>query len=215
MASTDRVIRDSQSAIGADVVTTKYGTNIVFRNYLVDRPAHTQKLRAAEAVLDITIVVAKPVRRVWPVFANFNLWMNRFGYIWDEVPAEKENDFAYLGNVGTSNDLKYGTQGAKTKYVVRKVIKEQLIYFDSFPYRLRDRDVVFTGHNLMSMREANGQTEISIFMEHTWYSETATLEDLRAEARTVMFDDAVAFWRDYFIPDLISLIDVGDAASPV
>lgn len=208
MVEANSVIRGSQPAIGADVVTIRHGANVVFRNYLVDRPAHTEKLRAAEAVLDISVTVAKPVRDVWPVFCDFNSWMNRFGYVWDEVPANKENDYAYLGNVGTSNDLKYGAQ-TKNQYVIRKVIQEQLICFDSFPYQVPDRDVVFTGHNLMSMREADGKTQISIFMEHTWYSETVRLEELRAEARKVMFEDAVAFWRDYFIPDLLSLIGTG------
>lgn len=200
----------AESAIGTDIVTIKHGDNVSFRSYLVDRPAPSERLRAAEAALDITITVARPVSAVWPVFSNFNLWMSRFGYVWDDgVPAEKENGFATLRNAVAAKDLAYGAEGSTNRYVVRKVVKEQLILFDSYPYRPKDKDLVFTGHNLMSLNEAGGKTTISVFMEHTWYSETLPLEALRAEGRKLMFEDGVAFWRDYLIPDLLAGIAAG------
>jgi len=205
--------QENESAIGADVVITSHGTNVVFRNYMVDRPAHTKNLRAVEAITDISMKVSHPVRRVWPVFKNFDLWMNRFGYAWDGLPADNENNYVYLRNTGASNDLKYGSDGSRTKYVVRKVIPEQLIYFDSVPVPLVDKNGLWTGHNLMSMKEENGQSVISIFMEHTWYSETMTIEELRAEARWAMFEASVVFWQNYFIPDLTSLIETGKVAA--
>jgi hypothetical protein len=202
-------IEPNSSAIGCDIVTVNTVPNVVFRNYTVDRPAHTPALKSVESVLEVTVTVPHPVSKVWPIFVDFNKWMNRFGYIWQGVPGENEDRFVLIANSGASNNIKYGSQGQQNKYVVRKVIKEQLMYFDSLPYKLLDKDAVFTGHNLMSMREFNGQTAISIFMEHTWHSETVTLEELRVEARRVMFDDALAFWRDYFIPDLIAAIEAG------
>ncbi len=202
-----------QSSIGNDVVISRPSENVFFRSYLVDRPGHTRKLRAAEAVLDIGIKLPHPVRTVWPVFKDFNLWMNRFGYMWYGLPAERENQFVYLGNTGAENEMSYGSDGSRTRYVVRKVIPEQLIYFDSLPLPLVGRDGVWTGHNLMTLRESAGHTEISIFMEHTWYSETIPIEDLRSEARGIMFETAVGFWRDYFIPDLVSLIEKGKSAA--
>jgi hypothetical protein len=198
----------NESAIGTEGVTVKYGP-AEYRSYLVDRPTLTQSLRGAEGVLDITIKIAHSVQEVWPIFINFNLWMNRFGYVWDSVPAENADRFVTLGNVGTANNLNFGLDGSRNRYVVRKVVKEQLIYFDSLPLRLTDVDARVTGHNVMFLREVNGQTEISVFIEHTWYSETMNLEDLRAEARKLMFVDAVAFWRDYFVRDLVSLIETG------
>jgi len=200
-------------AIGNDVVATKHGDNVVFRNYLVDRPGHTKGLRAAEAVLEVLITLPYPVGKVWPVFKNFNAWMNRFGYVWDGLPAEKENDFVYLGNTGSSNDMSYGSDGSRTKYVVRKVVPEQLIYFDSLPLPLVGKDGVWTGHNLMSLHGKDGITEISVFMEHTWHSETMTIEELRAEARAIMFGAALEFWRDYFVPDLTCLLKTGKTAT--
>lgn len=205
---------ESEAAIGTDIVTTKHGPNIEFRTYLVERPAHTQTLLAVEAATDISMILPQPLRKVWPVFANFNLWMNRFGYVWDGLPAENENGFVYLRNTAASNDLSYArTDKSRTKYVVRKVIPEQLIYFDSLPLPLADKDGLWTGHNLMSLKDDNGKTRISIFMEHTWYSERMSIEDLRAEARGAMFDAVVAFWRDYLIPDLISQIERGKIAA--
>jgi|ERR1700722_8414739 len=195
------------SSIGTDVVSTRHGSNVVFNNYLVDRPAPAQYLRAVEAVLEVNISVAHSVRRVWPIFKNFNLWMNRYGYVWEGLPADNENRFVYLGNTGASNDSAYGSDGSKTKYVVRKVVPEQLIYFDSFPCPLVGKNGLWSGHNVMSLYEQDGRTCISVFMEHTWYSEIMTIEALRAEAREIMFTTAVNFWRDFFIPDLLSQIE--------
>lgn len=205
----------AEPAIGTDVVTISHGDNVVFVNYVVERPAHTPQLKAVEAVLEVRLSVPHPVRRVWPVFIDFNAWMNRFGYVWEFLPAKRENQYAYLGNIGTANDIKYATE-TRTKYVVRKVIPEQLIYLDSVPLPIAGKDGVWSGHNVMSLREQDGRTEISVFMEHTWYSPTMSLGELRAEARGIMFDIAVAFWRDYFVPDLLSLIETGkvSAAGP-
>lgn len=202
---TDNTIQENESAIGTDVVTVRAG-KALFRSYLVDRPSPAQRFHAVEAVLEITLTVAQPVRKVWPIFKNFNAWMNRFGYVWDELPAENENRFVHLRNAKVP-------ASPRNRYLVRKAVQEQLVYFDSFPYRLGANDSVFTGHNLMSVRDDHGQTEISIFMEHTWYSQTVKVDELRAEARKLMFEDAVAFWRDYFIPDLVSLIETGKVAT--
>lgn len=195
------------SAIGDDVVITRHRDNVVFRNYLVERPAHTQSLRSVEAVLEVTIDLPHPARRVWPVLKNSNLWMNRFGYEWDGIPADNEDKFVSLGNTGAANDLKYGTQGHRTQYVVRKVVPGLLIYQESLPIRMLDKDGVWSGHNLTSLREESGKTIVNVFMEHTWFSESMSLDELRAEARGAMFGSAVGFWRDYFIPDLVALIE--------
>jgi hypothetical protein len=203
-------MQQNRSAIGTDVVVTRHGDNVTFRNYLVERTAHTASLRSVEAVLEISIVVAHPARRVWPVLKNSNLWMKRFGYEWDGIPGDNENNYISLGNTGSANDLKYGTGGHRTVYVVRKVIPEQLIYQDSLPIRMLDKDCVWSGHNLTSLREDSGRSTINVFMEHTWFSESLSLEALRNEARGAMFGSAVGFWRDYFIPDLLSLIDASE-----
>lgn len=197
------------SAIGTDVVVTRHGDNVVFRSYVIERPAHTKSLRSVEAMLEVTILVPYPARRVWPYVKNANLWMHRFGYEWDGIPADNEDRFVSLGNTGSANDLKYGTGGNRTQYVVRKVIPEQLIYQDSLPIRMLDKDAVWSGHNLTSLKEENGQTMINVFMEHTWFSETLSTEELYQEAKGAMSGAAVGFWRDYFIPDLLSLIETG------
>jgi len=206
------VSRERESAIGTDIVTIDQGKGVVFRNYVVDRPTPSKALRAVEAVLDVDINVPHPVKKVWPVFKDFNSWMNRFGFLWDDLPADMENRYVYAANSGT-NDLKYGLDGHKTAYVIRKVIPGQLIYFDSLPMAIPERDGTWSGHNVMSLEEVEGDTRISIFMEHTWYSDRMSIEDLRKEARGAMFDSAVPFWRDYFVPDLLSLIERGQVAA--
>src|SRR6266576_2623121 len=89
---------NDESAIGTNVMLLAPRPNTSIRYYLIDRPAHTKTLRATEAVLDISIALAHPVRMVWPIFKDFNLWMNRFGFVWDGLPAENENGFVYLEN---------------------------------------------------------------------------------------------------------------------
>jgi hypothetical protein len=130
--------------------------------------------------------------------------------------ADNEDGFVYLANKAGANDLKVGSDGSRTKYVVRKVVPEHLIYFDSLPLAIVGKDGVWTGHNVMSLREREGRTEVSVFMEHTWYSETVSIEELRADAKKVL-EGGIAFWRDYFIPDLLSLVEArplsaGDAS---
>jgi len=197
----------NESAIGHDLVVTKHGEHVTFRNYLIERPAHTERLHCVEAVLDVTIQTVFPARQVWPILKDANLWMRRFGYEWDGIPADHEDHYISLGNTGSANNMKYGSGGHRTVYVVRKVIPEQLIYQDSLPIRMIDKDGVWSGHNLTSLREHEGRTTINVFMEHTWFSETLSLDELRQEARGAMFGSAVAFWREYFIPDLLALIE--------
>lgn len=196
-----------ESAIGTEVVTMEHGPNALFRSYFVERPAHTRQLRAAEAVLEVTVKVPHPARQVWPIFTNPNLWMKRFGYVWDSLPVDNENNYVYLGNTGAANDLSYGTGDHKTRYVVRKVIPEQLIYLESLPLAVVGKDCVWSGHNLLTLSAEEGMTKVCSFMEHTWYSETIGIDELRAEARSVMFGSAVGFWRDYFIPDFLALFE--------
>jgi hypothetical protein len=201
--------RKDEGAVGNAVVLKSHGPNVSFKFYSVDRAGHTPRLRAAEIALDMSITLAQPARAIWPVFKDFNLWMNRFGYLWDGVPADSEDGFVSLRNRAGANELKW-QEGSRVQYVVRKVVPERLIYFDSQPTPIAGKDGVWTGHNLMSLYEEGGNTKIVIFMEHTWYSETMSIEELRAEAKTVL-DGGVLFWRDYFIPDLISAVD---SASP-
>jgi len=196
------------TAIGTEVSIERSGPSM-FRSYVVERPTPASDLHAVEGVLDVSVKLSYPAKKVWPVFKNFDSWMNRFGYVWQGLPADNENNYVYLGNSLAANDLKYGSGGSTNTYIVRKVIEEKLLYFDSLPYKVLDKDSMFTGHNLMTLNEEGGQTEISIFMEHTWYSKTMELKSIEAEARQIMCVAVPAFWRDYFIPDLISLVESG------
>jgi hypothetical protein len=194
----------------SSVVVSSRAPNVVFRYDLVDRRAHTDRLCAAEISLDVSITVAHPVSKVWPVFADFNRWQSRFGFVWDGLPEGNEGNSIYLSNTPGANTLNYDLDGARTEYIVRKVVPESLIYFDSLPESVEGKDCVWTGHNVMSLTEERGQTRITIFMEHTWYSETMSVEDLRAEAKGVL-DSGLDFWREYFIPDLIAAVESGSA----
>jgi len=197
---------NDEAAVGSGIVFSEHGPNILFKSYRADRPAQGERLRASEIALDVSITVPHPAKRVWAIFKDFNLWMSRFGYVWDAgVPADKEDSFVYLSNRPGANDVPW-EDGARIKYIVRKVVPERLIYFDSLPAPIANKDGVWTGHNVISLYEENKQTKIAIFMEHTWYSETMSIEELRAEAKGEL-DGGLGFWRDYFIPDLMCAVE--------
>jgi len=205
--------RKEEEAVGKGVVVVDVGPSARFKFYMVDRPAPSNRLRAAEIALEVSITFERPVHTVWPIFKDFNLWMSRFGYVWDAgVPADNEDDVVYLSNRPGANDVPW-EDGARVKYIVRKVVPERLIYFDSLPAPIANKDGVWTGHNVISLYEENKQTKIVIFMEHTWYSETMSIEELRAEAKGEL-DGGLGFWRDYFIPDLISAVGSNSGTLP-
>src|SRR5689334_3609491 len=119
---------DEEAAVGKGGITVIEIPNASIRYYLADRAGHTKKLSAAELVFDVSITLHRSIGEVWPIFKDFNLWMSRFGFIWDGIPADKENGFVFLGNRVGANDLKVGSDGTRTRYIVRKVIPERLIY---------------------------------------------------------------------------------------
>ena len=192
--------------LGSGVTNIDVPPNAIFKVYTADRPAPTPRLRATENVIDVSITLAYPVKQVWPIFKEFDLWMNRFGYYWDGVPANNEDNIVSLVNKPGANDYKYSKNGAQPRYIVRKVIPEQLIYFDALPCPLPDIDGTWTGHTVVSLREEAGQTKITFFMEHTLYSDTVGLDVLCAEVKQGL-PNIIAFWRDYFVRDLNQAID--------
>ena len=193
--------------VGSGVVLTTPSPNMSFKTYLADRPGPLGRSWGAELAFDVTITVDHPVRRVWEVFKDFNRWMGRFGYEWDGIVGEREDEFVYLGNRAGANSLAW-QEGLSIKYVVRKIVPERLIYLDSLPAPIEDpsKKGFWEGHNLMMLHEEGNRTKIVIFIEHTFYSETMSLEELRAEAKG-WADTGVAFWRNYFIPDLIAAVE--------
>lgn len=193
--------------VGSGLVISDAAPNAQFKYYVADRPGHTTRLRAAEIVLELTLIFAHPLPWVWSVFKDFDLWMNRFGYFWSSVPANNEYRYVYLHDKPWPNDLNPSSGVPPTRYIVRRVIPERIIYFDSLPEPIGDgKDGVWTGHNVMSLYEEHGRTTIAIVMEHTWYSETMSIEELRAEAKVVL-DSGLVFWRDYFIADLNAAVE--------
>jgi hypothetical protein len=199
---TETVHRKDEGAVGKGVVLGNPLPNMASKCYLADRQGHSSRIRAAELVVEYTITIPHPVRVVWPIFRNFNLWQSRFGYIYDSVPTE--DSFMSL-TVRTKPGVLEWEEGRVT-YVVRKVVPERLIYMDNEPSPFPGKDCVWTGHNVMSLYEEGGITKILIFMEHTFSSETMSIQELRAETKG-MVDSGLVFWRDYFVPDLVSAVE--------
>jgi hypothetical protein len=207
------VDQKNDGPVGSGVVLSKPSPNMSFKTYLADRPGPLGRSWGAEMAFDVTMTLPYPVGRVWEVFKDFNRWMGRFGYEWDGILGNKEDNFVSLGNKPGANDLKW-QDGLRIKYIVRKVVPERLIYLDSPPAPIEDpsKNGFWEGHNLMMLHEEGKRTKIVVFIEHTFYSETMSLEELRAEAGG-WAESGVAFWRDYFIPDLFAAVEAHSRAA--
>lgn len=195
-----------EAPTGSGVEFRDAGPNARFKFYTSVRPGPIAGLRAVEIVLDVTIIIDRPVRAVWPVFKDFDRWMGRYGFVWHGLPAHNEDRYVHA-----SSDADTTSGVPPTRYIVRRVIAERLIYFDSLPMPIGGgKKGVWTGHNVMCLHEESGCTTISIFMEHTWYSESMTVEELRREAKAAL-DEGLVFWDAYFIPDLCACVELEDA----
>jgi hypothetical protein len=198
----NREYQKHDGPVGDGVLLRKAGPELLIKQYFADRPGHTDRAQAAELVVDITLKVSHPVADVWPVFKDFNRWMGRYGLLWDKTPADHEDGYVSLGGSG---DLR-AEERARSIYIVRKVIPGQLIYFDSQPLPLEGKEGVWTGNNIFSLHQVGTHSVLNFYMEHTCYSETLGIEELRTWGREVVASGLV-FWCDYFVPDLIAAVE--------
>jgi len=190
---------ETQSGMGSERTTIRHGKNVDFTSYLVERDMPIEGLSAVEATVDVSLRFALPVATVWPVFKDWNSWMSRYGYRWTSNPADEENNIVYLESSSGTN---FGTG---IPYVVRRVVPKHLIYLESLPQFLATGDGFWSGHNVASLREEGEETLITVYMEHTFFSQELPLEELRRIASELMFEKgAIGFWREYFVPDLES-----------
>ena len=190
-----------ESGVGTDLGMIKHGPH-EFAKYLVDRPMPVKGLLASEATVAVRMTFSRPVKEVWRVMRDFNLWHNRYGYQWSGVIGDEENNIVYLSN-------KRGTGfGTKIPYVVRRVIPEKLIYQESLPHPFADNSGFWSGHNVLSFWEEKGTTRVTVYMEHTFFSQQLRMDELRKVASDLMFENGgIGFWREFFIPDLETLIE--------
>jgi len=187
-----------KSAMGPNVVTAGYGDNVVIKSFVVERPTVIKGLSAIEGVIEISWRIPRPARDVWVYLKDSNSWQNRYGYYWDGIVGDEEGYIVHLSD-------KTNHYGAGIPYFVRKVVPERLIYLESPWLPTAQQDGAWSGHNVIALDERNGESLIAIFMEHTWQSQAQSVESLRQTVQAAV-DAAMTFWREYFIPDLESLV---------
>jgi hypothetical protein len=159
--------------------------------------------------LSAMCVIDRPVKEVWPVYKDFNLWQNSYDHHYSGVVGDLE---------GQTFSLRIG-EFEIPGYRVIRVIPEYLIVFDQLiPEKWPD---IFPGLGLVSpgfmsfgLDEYEGETHIAVFMEHasvmarTQDIETTTEDDAIGPWRPMM-TDGVRKWRDVFIPNLKELVYEG------
>jgi hypothetical protein len=186
------------SVADTDIVTVQHSPNVLLKCHVVDRVPGFDGASAVEGVIEVNWKIPRGVREVWRHFKDFNSWQNRYGYYYDGVMGDEEGYIVHMSD-RTNN------YGLNIPYLVRKAVPEQLLYLESQPYPFIDKSGTWSGHNVMTLQERDGETFITIFMEHTWQSQTRTVEDLRHIVQGAV-DAAVKFWREFFIPDLEALV---------
>jgi len=186
------------SILGGEVVhkrlndRTSMTTNVVARDYSANG------VSAAEAVLDVSWKVTKPISAVWGKFKDFNSWQNQHGYYWDGIVGAEEGNFVFMSD-------KVSSYGVGIRYAIRKVITNQLIYLESLPLPYGESGGSWSGHNVICFSVDNADTHVSIYMEHTWQSAKANIEELLGVAKSAV-DAAVGFWSLSFIPKLEEIL---------
>jgi hypothetical protein len=195
-----------KSATASNIVTVRHSPNVVIKSFVVERPTVIKGMSAVEGVIDISWKIPRPAREVWVHVKDSNSWQNRYGYYWDGVVGDEEGHIVHLSD-------KTNHYGAGIPYLVRKVVPERLIYLESPLLPTVQQNSAWSGHNVIALDEREGQTLIAIFMEHTWQSQEEPVAQLRAVVQGAV-DAAMVFWREYFIPDLESLVLKSSARAP-
>lgn len=146
---------------------------------------------------------------VWPIFRDWNQWMNSYGYFWPGVLAETYS----------SEDLDLGTQlyhltvrlegepeFQAGPYVTVRVIPEHLLV--QFQPILADgpHNGLSNGFHVFMLNDQGDKTLITANMEHATRTTGKTEEEALAEL-VEFAPKGLAFWRDIFIPNLKRLVN--------
>jgi len=155
--------------------------------------------------LSCMCVVDRPVREVWPLYKDFNLWQSSYDHHYSGVVGDLE---------GKTFTLRIGDVQIPGYRVIRS-IPEYLIVFDQpptddLPDAFPGLGIVSPGFMSFGIDEYEGRSEIAVFMEHasvmarTADIDATTEEDAIGPWRP-MLTDGVRKWRDVFIPNLKEL----------
>jgi hypothetical protein len=168
----------------------------------------------AGVTLSVMCVVDRPVREVWPVYKDHNLWQNSYDYYYSGVVGDLEGQTFTLGGSPTEPT-------SNPPYEVLRVVPEYLVVFHQPSVGQWPVNSVMPGHGIVSpgvmsfgVDEYAGQSHIAVFMEHS--SVMALPDEIAAMTEDdvigpwrEMLVDGVRKWRDIFIPNLKELVYEG------
>jgi hypothetical protein len=162
----------------------------------------------AGSLLSVAFTVDAPAARVWPVFSDFNLWQNGYGYYYSAVAGEHEGRILRLAlEPDTSNG---------NEYLVERVIPEHTIVMSQpvtadgaggYP----GAGGVSPGYHVFTLTERPGSTFATVMMQHAAIMAPPpvppelTAEEVLASWRE-MVADGLPKWRDVFVPTLKQLV---------
>jgi hypothetical protein len=202
MGTKTEIKKTRLSILGKDVVRTRLNERVSLTSNVVERDFSANGVSAAEAVLEVSWRIDRPLPLVWEKVKDFNLWQNQHGYYWDGVVGDEEGNFVFMSD-------KVSSYGTGIPYAIRKVIPRQLIYLESLPMPYGENSGSWSGHNVMSFSGDHARSDIQIYMDHNWLSPKLGIEELLKVARSAV-EAATGFWRSSFIPKLEEIVSNRD-----
>jgi hypothetical protein len=157
-----------------------------------------------------------PVKEVWPIFQNFNLWQNHKGYFYSGAFGDRENELEYLMLGPRENASIDNTQA----FTVKQVIPEQLIVLHAPAWEQADAKGKLVGsrhegkHAFM-LTEVNGKTVITAAMEHSFHyagpnakkrAKAGLMQKIKT-AQERKKKGSKDIWETAFIPKLKELLE--------
>lgn len=146
----------------------------------------------------IGVVVDKPAIKVWPYFANFNLWQNQYGYYYRDVEG-KLGIHGELKGKTLRFEVKRGELNFAYDYMIDAVVPNRLIVKHEVP---RDVEgVSYTGDHVFMLTDMGGTTMISMLMQHEQKASHKSADELLEGYFETMLPDGEQ--NDYLLDDLV------------
>ena len=157
----------------------------------------------------------RPVKDVWPVFQNFNLWQNHQGYFFSGAFGDREGDLEFL--MGPREKASIDNTQA---FTVQQIIPEQVIVLHAPPWELVNADGVRVGNrhegkHVFMLNEVNGKTVVTAAMEHSYHyygpeaktkAEIGLVEKIKISQERQK-NGKKDIWETAFVPKLKELLE--------
>lgn len=153
-------------------------------------------------VLSVMFTIDRPAKAIWPIFRDFNLWQNAYGYFYSGVIGDLEGKTFTLG-LG-----EHDQHGAKRSYEVIRVIPQHLMVFCEPIPSDGSTGGVSPGFHAFVLSGFGDKTVMTYEGDHATRTQGKTEEEALGPWRELAAR-VLPMWSDSFIPLLKKLVYEG------